>query len=137
MSVSDLDQERRPRHRWTSGIPAVAIVVAVTLASLQAPSFAARAEPAITASQGKMSRGDQPALPPSREITSSIGALAAPKTPPHPVQTSTLPRDERITLISLLALCFGVMAFGGFRLWRRSVDDLMRSEGSRRDGHQG
>jgi hypothetical protein len=85
-------------------------------------------------SSAELSKGANPALPPSAEVTSSIGTLASPKTTTQPARTSTIPARERITLIGLLALCFGAMAFGGFRLWRRSVDDLIRgSSASGRD----
>lgn len=130
MPISDLDQDSRPRSRRRGGLCATAFVLGLALISLEMPQAGARAELAAPSSQGEHSESGRPALPPSAEVTSSIGTLAAPKTATQPSRTSTIPARERITLISLLALCFGVMAFGGFRLWRRSLDDLSRASSS-------
>jgi hypothetical protein len=94
------------------------------------PEAGARAELAVPSSQAEQSQTGRTVLPPSAEVTSSIGTLASPKTATQPSRTSNIPAAERITLISLLALCFGAMAYGGFRLWRRSVDDLIRARSS-------
>jgi hypothetical protein len=123
MSVSDLDQEWKPRPRFGRALWAAAMLLGLALISLETPTVAAHAPPAASSLPAEMARSETPALPPSTEITSSIGTLAAQQR----AQASAIPVPERIILIGLLAVCFGVMAFGGFRLWRRSVDDLIRS----------
>jgi hypothetical protein len=130
MPISDIDQDCRPRSRRRGGLCATAIVLGVALISLEMPEAGARAELAVPSSQAEHSQGGRTVLPPSAEVTSSIGILASPKTATQPSRTSNIPARERITLISLLALCFGAMAYGGFRLWRRSVDDLIRARSS-------
>ena len=123
MSVSDFDQDWKPRPRSGRGLRTTAMLLGLTLISLQTQTVSAQTRTAATSSQAEMARGEPPALPPSTETTSSIGTLTA----QQPTQTSAIPVPERVTLIGLLAVCFGVMAFGGFRLWRRSLDDLIRS----------
>ncbi|KQW28952.1 hypothetical protein ASE36_10750 [Rhizobium sp. Root274] len=68
-------------------------------------------------------------LPPSREVTSSIGLMTTPAlNARHTLGTSSLPTPERKVLILLLGLCFVVMAFGGYGLWRRSLEDLVQAK---------
>ena len=102
---------------------AAALLIATASAVIANPQADPQTAPVATAAST-----DTLPLPPSREVTSSIGMVTNPaflaKRSPA---TSTLPSPERKVLMLLLGLCFIVMAVGGYALWRRSIEDLVEA----------
>ncbi|MDH4441268.1 MAG: hypothetical protein QE284_12880 [Rhizobium sp.] len=120
MPRNDVD---KVRHRPIRSVPLLAVAMLVYSTGVVVGSHVALAQTQMVAPASPV----EPQLPPSRETTSSIGSMTVPKT----ATPSALPTAERRTLIVLLALCFGVMAFAGGRLLRRGFMDVLGVDGKR------
>lgn len=106
------------RIRRVAAVWAIALVLATSGLNIGLRLSEAQAEMAAPSSTTVSTP-----LPPSREITSSIGAM----TSHNPGKQGDIPSGERKVLIVLLALCFAVMAFAGGRLLRHGLADLLRA----------
>jgi hypothetical protein len=103
---------------------AAALLIATTSAVIANPQAGPQTAPAAPAAST-----DTLALPPNREVTSSIGMVTNPAfLTKRSAETSTIPSPERKVLMLLLGLCFIVMAVGGYALWRRSIEDLVEAK---------
>lgn len=127
MPLQDLDARppsRASRFRLRMGIVA-ALLIGTASVGIANPQTVPREPVAGTTQETAHSAP----LPASREVTSSISLMTTPAlNARHSPGTSSLPTPERKVLILLLGLCFVVMAFGGYGLWRRSVEDLVQAK---------
>lgn len=125
MSISDLDQTTKPSSRRGWRLLAIGLLLGSAVIGLEM-QHGVQAQTTDLPSHRERPLSESQPLSPSPEVTSSIGTVVVAKTRPEPRRTNPMPSRERIILIGLLGLCFAVMAFGGYRLWRRSVNELLR-----------
>jgi hypothetical protein len=125
MPLQDLDAmpQSRPLRRRSR------IWIVATLFIGTATAVIANPQPAPQGPAPIVAQGPTHSPPPSGEVTSSIGMMTAPaNTVRQGLANSTIPTPERKILILLLGLCFLVMVFGGYGLWRRGVEDMVRAK---------